>query len=274
MPKGARNGMYMNGGRMYSTGGAVPGGTGAAPASFWSSHPDASGQYRKHNFVEVEGMPGLFKSTSADVYMESSNAGAQHSVTTMDEYKRKQHEKEKAQKEQSYQRIKNDPSIKPHSSRSWLTTGRPGIDKNPANPELKVNFGDAYDRYSTDLLTEYNKMAAAGLSDVPVVANPVRDERDRQWIQRVGNEISRDGSGRYNYEPARAKRDARGNVVRATEVGQLLEFLDQGALDQEMMNQRYRRDQQKKEEQRKAQEEQRKAQGQQGQKYKYGGRIR
>jgi hypothetical protein len=262
MPKGAGNGMYMNGGRMYSTGGAVPGGTGAAPASFWSSAPDASGQHRKHNFAEVEGMPGLFKSTSGDVYMESSDAGKTARGSTLQGYKRAQEEKKRAAAEQEYQRTKNDRSITPHSDRSWLTTGRPGKDKNPANPELKVSYGDAYNRYSTDLLTEYNKMAAAGLSDVPVVDNPVRAERDREWIRRVGNEKL--PTGQFNYEPARARRDSQGNVVRANEVGQLLEFLDQGALDQQVMNQRYRRDQQRKEEQRKAQ----------GQKYKNGGRVR
>lgn len=45
MPKGAGNGMYMNGGRMYSTGGAVPGGT---------ATPTVGVAFYKQNVPEVE----------------------------------------------------------------------------------------------------------------------------------------------------------------------------------------------------------------------------
>lgn len=68
MPKGAGNGMYMNGGRMYSTGGAVPGGTG--PRTFQkinvpevelsgaAGNPEAS---KVHEFTETP-IPGVFTS--------------------------------------------------------------------------------------------------------------------------------------------------------------------------------------------------------------------
>lgn len=68
MPKGAGNGMYMNGGRMYSTGGAVPGGTG--PRTFQkinvpgvelsgaAGNPEAS---MTHTFTETS-LPGVFTS--------------------------------------------------------------------------------------------------------------------------------------------------------------------------------------------------------------------
>jgi hypothetical protein len=68
MPKGAGNGMYMNGGRMYSTGGAVPGGTG--PRTFQkinvpevelsgaAGNPEASAV---HTFTETS-IPGVFTS--------------------------------------------------------------------------------------------------------------------------------------------------------------------------------------------------------------------
>lgn len=68
MPKGAGNGMYMNGGRMYSTGGAVPGGTG--PRTFQkinvpevelsnaAGNPEAS---KVHTFTETP-IPGVFTS--------------------------------------------------------------------------------------------------------------------------------------------------------------------------------------------------------------------
>jgi hypothetical protein len=71
MPKGAGNGMYMNGGRMYSTGGAVPGGTG--PRTF-----------QKINVPEVElsGAAGNREASMVHKFTETSIPGVYTSDRT------------------------------------------------------------------------------------------------------------------------------------------------------------------------------------------------
>lgn len=68
MPKGAGNGMYMNGGRMYSTGGAVPGGTGPrtfqkinVPEVELSGAAGNRGASMVHTFTETS-LPGVYTS--------------------------------------------------------------------------------------------------------------------------------------------------------------------------------------------------------------------
>jgi hypothetical protein len=260
MPKGAGNGMYMNGGKMYATGGAVPGGTGAAPASFWSSAPDASGQHRKHNFVEVEGMPGLFKSTSGDVYMESGDAGKTAIASTPADYKGRIERERKKKAEEEYRRSGSDVSFKmgshsgpgPNSAysadRGVSFIGKPGR-VNPKTGE-PVSYSDV-ERYSPEFLKHYNTMQAFGLNDVPVV--------------------QKDGSGkvvsRRDIGPGKAPAGDY-YVARASQTqnpsGALIDFLNAYAEQKPVYEKRYVEDKKKKQQE----------QAQKSKTYKQGGRIR
>jgi hypothetical protein len=256
MPKGARNGMYMNGGKMYATGGAVPGGTGAAPASFWSSAPDAGGGYRRAEFVEVEGMPGLFKSKSGDSYMESTNAGKTATATTPADYKAKKEKERKAQAESNYRNYEGAGFSGNPARRSSLI-GNPGQEANPRTGE-GVSYGDAFQRYAPEFLREFNKMQDVGLNDVPVVT------RDRTQTQTLGG-----------YDPSprslgRVERGPRGETMRASQLpeGQrapaLLDFLDMFSEQQKTQGNRYVEGKKKKQQEL----------GQKSKTYKQGGRIR
>jgi len=260
MPKGARNGMYMNGGKMYATGGAVP------KKSFMGSAavPGDTQRSTIHKFEEYdpEGMPGLYRSTSnPDVWSTEGNA-----PTSPEQYKAERERKRQAEAEKKYaeagRKYKESgevPLSRDPGRRSSLI-GDPSQGANPRTGE-GVSYGDAFERYAPEFLREFNKMQYAGINDVPVVT------KDRTQTQTGGG-----------YDPSprslgRVERDYRG-TKRASQLpeGQrtpaLLDFLNMFSEQQKTQGNKYVQD-------KKRQSAQRQAQGSsQGQKYKNGGRIR
>ena len=265
MPKGARNGMYMNGGRMYSTGGAVPGGTGAAPRSFrFAETPENPNDPLSEfgpfqDYTEVEGMPGLFKSETGDIYRTWDGKNQTHRTTIAD-YKGAQERERKKKAEEEYRRSGSDVSFKmgshsgpgPNSAysadRGVSFIGKPGR-VNPRTGE-PVSYSDV-ERYSPEFLKHYNTMQAFGLNDVPVV--------------------QKDGSGkvvsRRDLGPGKAPAGDY-YVARASQAqnpsGALIDFLNAYAEQKPIYEKKYVEDKKKKQQE----------QAQKSKTYKQGGRIR
>lgn len=268
MPKGAGNGMYMNGGRMYSTGGAVPGGTGgtgaAAPKkSFMGSAPvpgDHLERHSIHKFEEYypERMPGLYQSTSnPDVWATESGG-----PTTPADYKGKIERERKKKAEEEYRSSgagvsfsmgdkyseRSGPNYQYSANKGVSFIGKPGT-VNPKTGE-KVSYTDV-ERYSPEFLKHYNTMQAFGLNDVPVV------QKDGSGKVVSRRDLGPGGSPVGDHYVARASQAQNPS-------GALIDFLNAYAEQKPIYERKYVEDKKKKQQE----------QAQKSKTYKQGGRIR